>query len=503
MVGSALVAMAALRSLLNPTAFTLLLAAVTVSALYAGTGPALFAAALSVFGSYLLLDSKLVSGEDAIRLGLFATTAVLIIWVAAARRRAEDERRRLLLREQEARARAETAAGLLRRVQSIVDVALGRLALDDMMRELLERIRGVLGVERAVVLLLDEEENVLVVRAAKGFESEVEQRVRVPIGSGLAGRVAAERRPIAMADIEGDEAIGHHALEAGIRSLLDVPLVVGGRVIGVISIGSKSRGGRGRQPRQGRVLRDALPRAAHAPRGHPVVGAPPALGPARRRRDGPRRPDDRPQRAAAGAAHQRPARRVAHRRGQARARPRCGRSRRGGRGGGERVPSRGGRGRARGRCHHRPLARCAARRPGSPPAGDVEPPLERDQVHAARRAHRDPSRARGVGGDDCGERHGPRHWRRPPAARLRALSSGRGPGHTPPRRARPRLDHRPSPGRAPRRHGGGREPGRARGSDVHRPPAAAPGRGGAGWIGDPAPRPTPGRPPPRRRPARP
>src|SRR5436309_5373203 len=236
MVGSALAAMTALRSLLNPTAFTLLLAAVTVSALYTGTGPALFAAALSVFGSYLLLDSKLVSGEDAIRLGLFATTAVLIIWVASARRRAEDERRRLLLREQEARARAETAAGLLRRVQSIVDVALGRLALDDMMRELLERIRGVLGVERAVVLLLDEEENVLVVRAAKGFESEVEQRVRVPIGSGLAGRVAAERRPIAMADVEGDQAI-----EAGIRSLLDVPLVVGGRVIGVISIGSKSR----------------------------------------------------------------------------------------------------------------------------------------------------------------------------------------------------------------------------------------------------------------------
>jgi len=239
-VGSALAAMAALRSLLNPTAFTLFLAAVTVTALYAGTGPAVLAAALSVFGSYLLLASR-ISGEDAIRLGLFAMTAVLIIWVAAARRRAEDERRRLLWREQEARARAETAAGLLRRVQSIVDVALGRFALDDMMRELLERIRGVLGVERAVVLLLDEEENVLVVRAAKGFESEVEQRVRVPIGSGLAGRVAAERRPIAMADIERDEAISHHPIEAGIRSLLDVPLVVGGRVIGVISIGSKSR----------------------------------------------------------------------------------------------------------------------------------------------------------------------------------------------------------------------------------------------------------------------
>src|SRR5438445_4825850 len=233
--------MVSLRSLLNPTAFSLFLAAITVSALYAGTEPAVFATTLSAFGGYLLLESSVVSAEDMVRLGLFIMTAVLIIWVAAARRRAEDERARLLLREQEARARAENAAELLRRVQSIVEVALSRRSLEDMLGELLERIRAVLGVDRAVVLLLDEEDNVLVARAAKGFEGDVEQQVGVPIGSGLAGRVAAERRPIAVADIDHDEAIGRHPIEAGIRSLLDVPLVVGGRMIGVISVGSKSR----------------------------------------------------------------------------------------------------------------------------------------------------------------------------------------------------------------------------------------------------------------------
>src|SRR6266403_460262 len=138
--------MAALRPLLTPTAFSLFLAAVTLSALYAGTGPALFATAVSVLGTaYLLLHTQ----------------------VAASGGRAEAERGRLLVREHEARSHAESAAELLRRVQSIVEVALGRLALDDMLRELLERIRSILGVSSALVLLLDEEDDVLVVRAAE------------------------------------------------------------------------------------------------------------------------------------------------------------------------------------------------------------------------------------------------------------------------------------------------------------------------------------------------
>src|SRR5438445_429946 len=166
-------------------------------------------------------------------------TSLLIVWVAASRRRAEDERGRLLVREHEARSHAESAAELLRRVQSIVEVALGRLALDDMLRELLERIRSILGVSSALVLLLDEEDDVLVVRAAEGFDGDVDDRVRGPLGSGLAGRVAAERRPMAMTDLDR-EAVRPHPIEAALRSLLDVPLLVGERVIGVISVGSRS-----------------------------------------------------------------------------------------------------------------------------------------------------------------------------------------------------------------------------------------------------------------------
>src|SRR5262245_46595778 len=147
MAGSALAVMAALRTLLTPTAFSLFLAAVTLSALYAGTGPALFATALSVLGTgYILSDTQTGSSGDTVRIGLFVMTSLLIVWVAASRRRAEEERGRLLVREQEARSHAEAAAELLRRVQSIVDVALGGLTVDDMLGELLERIRTTLNV---------------------------------------------------------------------------------------------------------------------------------------------------------------------------------------------------------------------------------------------------------------------------------------------------------------------------------------------------------------------
>ena len=78
---------------------------------------------------------------------------------------------------------------------SITDSALGYMSLEDMLSELLERIRSSLEVDTAAVLLLDEDRGVLVARAARGLEEEVRQGVQVPLARGFAGRVAARRVP--------------------------------------------------------------------------------------------------------------------------------------------------------------------------------------------------------------------------------------------------------------------------------------------------------------------
>ena len=86
----------------------------------------------------------------------------------------------------------------LERVQRVSDSALSALSVDDLLEELLLRVREILDADTAAVLLLDVARNELVARAAKGIEEEVERGVRIPVGKGFAGRIAAERAPVAL-----------------------------------------------------------------------------------------------------------------------------------------------------------------------------------------------------------------------------------------------------------------------------------------------------------------
>jgi serine phosphatase RsbU (regulator of sigma subunit)/anti-sigma regulatory factor (Ser/Thr protein kinase)/chorismate mutase len=126
----------------------------------------------------------------------------------------------------------------LAEVQRVTDAALAHLALDSLLADLLERIAELLRSDTAAFLLLDEEAGVVVARAAKGIEEEVEQGVRIPVGRGFAGRVAAERRPIVIPDVDQADILNPILREKGIRSLLGVPLLVEGRVLGVLHVGS-------------------------------------------------------------------------------------------------------------------------------------------------------------------------------------------------------------------------------------------------------------------------
>jgi signal transduction histidine kinase len=126
----------------------------------------------------------------------------------------------------------------LRRLQLLTDAALAHLQLDELLAVLLDRTRDLLGVDTCAVLLLDEEQNELVARAAVGIEEEVGRGVRVPVGRGFAGRVAAEKRPVLLPDVDHADVLNPVLHETGIRSLLGVPLVVSGRVLGVIHVGT-------------------------------------------------------------------------------------------------------------------------------------------------------------------------------------------------------------------------------------------------------------------------
>ena len=126
----------------------------------------------------------------------------------------------------------------LRDIQSITDAALSRLNDHDLLAELLERTRAILEADTAAVLLLDFSSGELVATAAAGLEEEVIQGVRIPVGRGFAGRIAAEHRPVILDRVDHSTVLNPILWAKRIRSLMGVPLIAGGKVIGVLHVGS-------------------------------------------------------------------------------------------------------------------------------------------------------------------------------------------------------------------------------------------------------------------------
>jgi serine phosphatase RsbU (regulator of sigma subunit)/anti-sigma regulatory factor (Ser/Thr protein kinase) len=126
----------------------------------------------------------------------------------------------------------------LRRIEFVTDAELAHLDVKDLLGELLDRVRTLLDVDTAAVLLLDPSSTHLVATAARGLEDEVRQGVRIPLGRGFAGRIAAERRPVIIGQVDHSNVLNPILRDKAIRSLLGVPLVAEGTVLGVLHVGT-------------------------------------------------------------------------------------------------------------------------------------------------------------------------------------------------------------------------------------------------------------------------
>ena len=126
----------------------------------------------------------------------------------------------------------------LRKLQAVSDAALAHLSLDELLDELLERIREALDADTSALLMLDRENQELVARAAKGLEEEVERGTRIPFGKGFAGRIAATRDIVTIEDVDHSYVLNPILSEKGVKSLLGAPLLVGDHVLGVVHVGT-------------------------------------------------------------------------------------------------------------------------------------------------------------------------------------------------------------------------------------------------------------------------
>jgi serine phosphatase RsbU (regulator of sigma subunit) len=131
-----------------------------------------------------------------------------------------------------------SGAGRLEQLQALTDATLSRLDVADLLDELLERVRDVLKADTAAILLLDPHAQELAVTAAKGLEEEVRRGVRIAVGDGFAGRIAQTRQPLILPEVTPHVVASPLLVARGVRSMLGVPILAAGELIGVLHVGT-------------------------------------------------------------------------------------------------------------------------------------------------------------------------------------------------------------------------------------------------------------------------
>ncbi|HVW16923.1 MAG TPA: GAF domain-containing SpoIIE family protein phosphatase [Solirubrobacteraceae bacterium] len=132
---------------------------------------------------------------------------------------------------------ASDAEAELQALRAVTDSTLARLDVEDLMRELLGRVRRILGADTAVVLSYEPASRSLVARVSSGLDEEVIQGVHVSLGEGFAGRIAATRQPLLLDVVDATTVANPVLVEKGIRKMLGVPLLAGDDLIGVLHVG--------------------------------------------------------------------------------------------------------------------------------------------------------------------------------------------------------------------------------------------------------------------------
>lgn len=170
---------------------------------------------------YEELEERVYSQEEINLIQSLATHAAVTIEKA---RLFEDAQRRL----------QQTQA-----LRAIDNAIIGSLDLQLTLEVFLEQVLTQLHVDAACVLVFDRPSRKLVYTAGQGFHTEALQHTRLPLGGGLAGVAALERRVIEIPDL-GAELTNFsrspHFTTEGFVSYYAVPLISNNKLRGVLEI---------------------------------------------------------------------------------------------------------------------------------------------------------------------------------------------------------------------------------------------------------------------------
>jgi Nif-specific regulatory protein len=117
----------------------------------------------------------------------------------------------------------------------------GTVDLQEVLDRSFAALRQLMRFDGGAIQLIDD--GALVAAAAEPELSPEARLVRIPVGQGVSGGIAATGEPVYIPDVTVDERVhpeGRKAgLSGGVRSYFGVPLIMGGAPIGVVQVDSR------------------------------------------------------------------------------------------------------------------------------------------------------------------------------------------------------------------------------------------------------------------------
>lgn len=142
--------------------------------------------------------------------------------------------------------RAESNEGQLQALFETASELSSNLDLETVLTAIVERVQVVANAPVSYIMLVDEEAGEIAMRVTLGIEHPEFTSLRLKLGGGLGGRVAARRRPFYTSAYLDDDRFEHDAgvdavvRHEGVRSILGAPMSVSQRFVGVLFVADRT-----------------------------------------------------------------------------------------------------------------------------------------------------------------------------------------------------------------------------------------------------------------------
>ena len=144
------------------------------------------------------------------------------------------ENKRLLKNLKSEKRKLETMLQIGRGMSSILN-------LEELSNFIVQKIIDVLRVKICSLMLIDDDEETLSIKAAVGLDDTVIRTTKIKLGQAISGFVAQTGEAVLVSDIENDDMFGRTNLpQYETKSLLCIPLKVKERILGVINLTDKA-----------------------------------------------------------------------------------------------------------------------------------------------------------------------------------------------------------------------------------------------------------------------